>query len=1388
MSILDKNSLTQLQNGLNKDMNMQKQGDVTFALNAIRDSHDGGKYDYQSEPGNESVQSLPDGFTFMGAINGNNNNVYIFATNQDDVLGTIGIFREGKYTEIVRAPFQWDVNYPITGEFRVRNGCENIIYWCNGDTWDGYFNFDRPELFKDNSGNWVLNKFKLIPDVLPPKIELKSVNDSGGLLPLGSYYFQVELLDKTLNSVYKTDISPQTVIYDDSFGEVYNKIDGGLNIAQFTEEIGGVPISSKSITLTISNLDTQFAYIRLNVAREIASNQTVDAHAVAELIPISNETVEFTYTGYDPSKGDYPLDYSQMLTDNIKYDTAYVMEQVQGRLLRANLKSDSRDYSTYQQYASKIETKWVAKEVEVNNVNSIGDPKNPKTYWSCTSFQGDEIYAVGIRYLHSNGLWSPVFHIPGRSSVANDTKLLTVVADSTNPINSNQVWESDVKHLGLVIGDTVEHWKVFNTASITDFQLTTHPYTYEGLMGYYECENNYPEIRDCNDNLIWGDDSNGNAITTSTKIRHHRFPDRRLVSHYSAYTSSGNLVEVIVPFGIKFDNVEYPSSDVIGHQFCYVKRSEANKTVLDSGWFMKQWDNINLEFLSSPTLEGVLITPVNTSISSPTSPGSAMVTGKYGIYESSQLIFNKNLFSTSYLKFNKVSRFDFQETAPVATFPKLGGGSIKIDYSELIRKSEVQLQRQNFKINSQIYVNPSSTTISGFSVDVISSDFASASSVIEFDSELENVSNVLGPSVFGKTDQSYVYKKSQVKPYGDLFNLNYSYINYNYNDSLNTNDNIYYNGDIIITLNIITRVLEQVDYNMTGIGYNRYEEQYLNSALRHSSTAPENDYYKLNGDYDWLLNKIAKIDSNGEYDIFPLDERRSEYYAYNKDYDKHSIEQSKVVIPITYNYCSDCLGEFTNKIVFSPKSFDEESFDLYRVNLVNDSITIPAHRGKITGLKYQNNLLLTHTENSLFILQPNPQSLNTDVSQVYLTTGGFLSLPPSEIVQDDIGYAGMQSKQHCCETPNGHAWCDQKRGQVFLFNVKLEELSHENSGMSQWFKQELPSHMLQSYYNIMGEDYPNTSTYDFVNNGVGLIMYYDPRFKRLIISKKDYKPVNFSANDNNILGNVFHVPSENKWYYIATESLNIPVYFYDVIAFENKSWTISYSFNTGNFTSWHSYRPLAAFSDSYNFYTLSTSDFSLNKIWRHKHIGNYQKYYNVKYDFIIEWMTYDSSTDVFSSIYYNAYTMQWDDTNKQWLIPTNDNDITFNKGVVYNHDQSSGLFNLNLVNQQTDPYSSLNTSNLNKTVVKTDNTYKISGIYDLLVTRPAFSAAWSNLSGYPGYIDQVPRAAAYNFNLSAYEIGNIKDKHVYCRLFYKPTQDYKKVVHLIQTNEMRSIR
>ena len=165
---------------------------------------------------------------------------------------------------------------------------------------------------------------------------------------------------------------------------------------------------------------------------------------------------------------------------------------MQGRYLRANIKTKTRDYSQYQQYASGITAKWVAEEVSVGNASALGNPKNPKTYWEKLSFQGDGNLSSGNCVLHNDGEVSPVLPLIGRAATSDDLQLLTVVANNAS-LSANDIWLSDVEHLGLSVWDTIERWKVLNTATITSSETTTHPYSYEGEFGYYETDQTYPE-------------------------------------------------------------------------------------------------------------------------------------------------------------------------------------------------------------------------------------------------------------------------------------------------------------------------------------------------------------------------------------------------------------------------------------------------------------------------------------------------------------------------------------------------------------------------------------------------------------------------------------------------------------------------------------------------------------------------------------------------------------------------------------------------------------------------------------------------------------------------------------------------------------------------------
>lgn len=1353
--------------GLNKDSTFQTPNQVTFALNAIRDSHDGGKPEYQSEPGNEQVESLPTGYFLLGSIYGQDNSVYLFSTNE--TLSEIGKFKEGKYTTLVNADLGFNRLYPITGEYRIRNGCDRVIYWNDGFNPDRWFNEDRPDDFK-LFGVFQPNKFNFLPDVLVPTMDLVQVNDTGGQLELGSYYFQVELLDKNESVLYKSDISPQVIIYDESLQSNYDTIDGGLNYPQFDQFVGGVPITTKSIQLVFGHLDLSASYLRINVAKQTTANQVITAHTVGQLIPINGLEIQWVYQGYNVNAGDSPIDYSEMLITNSQYKSSYAMEQVQNRLVRGNLVQDTRDYSQYQQYANLVTAQWIAEECDAKN-NTLGNPKNPNTYWYKTTFQGDEVYAFGIQYLHSDGTWSPVLPLIGRASNSFDTQLLTVIANAS-PIVGNQVWLSDVEHLGLTIGNTVERWKVFNTATITSSNTATHPYNYKGDFAYYEAEFNYPDIRDCEDNLIWGDD-----ITTSTPVRFFKFPDRRLITH-----TQGTNGEYILPLGVEFTVPSYPNADIVGHRFTHVVRDDFNKTITDCGWGAGE------------------------SIGNDGGDDYLFITGRYSSasgdpymrFESAETLYNRALKPVSYIKTNKIHQIvsnSINSNADTVMFDTLGGHTCFSAIYYVIGTSQGTPDRTNYKVEKQIFVDEGSSIPSNvFGIDITHKDYLTPDSILKLSFDVESYTDDLPlagtpGSLYpnfppGKFVQNnvYTYKKVLNKVYQNFLNLNHKYVNFN--PVFGTGVDQVYGGDTLLTNNTNIRLASYTAYDLNDgdtadnifemlFNDQRWVEYQINTGMRHEGLEPINSYFeKGDSDLVMMLKFWTQVFDNAGQ--FKLQIRRqedwlTEYYKVNIDYNLQYNQVGKFSLPSNYIYCSRCLNVYPHRLIFSPKSFDEEQTDLYRVTYTNDYIDLPGHTGAITGIKYLNNQLLVHTENTTYILQPNPQQIQTDQNTAYIGTGDFLSVPPIELVPVNIGYAGCQNKQHQVDTPFGHCWLDQKRGEVFKFDNKLDKIT---IGLEQWLREYLPSELQKLYYETNSEEYINKVTTH--KDGIGCVLYYDPRFKRLIITKQEFLPIQLFDYKGDP-SNTTQVNYTGRWIQSITGN---PVTFGDPVYFINKSWTLSYGFEYQSFISWHSYRPYQSFNDNNNYFTLER--FS-NFINRHKHKQTYQRYYGTKYDFVVEYQVFDLSTDRLDTVHYVGYTYQWDQSNEDWLIQNK----TFDKLICYNNNQTTGLQTLIL---PTNSYQNTFINNTSKYVIKTDQNYKISGIMDLATGQPVMTKNWTLLQTYPSYIDRVPNTSVINTTKSIYTQGKLWDKFVNVRLFFKPNEDYKKVIILTNVNEQQSVR
>ena len=1353
-----KQATTRLIDGLSKDFEPidHPMESPSFILNGIRDNHKGGRFRYQSEPGNKALSyTLKEGYNPVGSIYGKDSELIIFSTNEVD--SEIGLLKKDIYTVIVNDEDQEDklgfsTKYLITGQYRVKNDCFRIIYWCDGYNPDRQLNLDDLEEYQTSLGEWDINKFKLNPTVNLVDISISKINNTGGNLKLGMYSAQAEVLDSDLNVIHVSDISRPIYIYDESVNYAYKDIDGGYNLSDFPESIGGVDSTNKSFNITVSNIDTSFQYIRFNIIYSSSGDGfTKLATQVGDLIPITSNTINYTYTGINYSRGDIDIDYQQTLQGVTNYESSEYLLQIQNRLVRFNIDEPKIDFSAYQQAANNITVNYVKKVLQFEDQSQLGDPKNGLTLASSGHYMPNEVYALGIVFIIDNYYKSPALHIPGRAKDSSDTTLYEVVASNATGL---QVDIADVRHLGVSVGDQVPKWKFRNTAFV-------------GKMGFWEADNSvYPTNKDCDGNYIYGN-------LAGKPIRHHRMPDRFVEPIYQIDDGG------IVAFGLEFSNIVYPDDRITGHYFVVGKRDEQNRLVLDRGVsstvasYAQDFNNIPDSIDQALLIEGHLDSQAPDQIQDPDfnydhvtflSPGGLLCDR----YESPDYIKFENTFSGVF------PSVDFQyvndSNLDLYTFTKI------IDF------------KANFDADTTETLN---RTVIGNAVVPVKSVLAPSQG---FDIALFNGSSANDVHVFRTADDvlfddvpqiNYISLEVIKDIYPNLFNINY----YKMHDDVRTlsDSQVVYGGDCYINCVNYTNYSYEKNSPLQQ-GPTVFGDHFIgllidsdvNYAMRHEGTDRGNSYFK--GDTteelrDYLLTKVAYINPNDLNDTDLLEIAVKEFYGYNKDYNVKFYDTSFITLPITYDYCNECLNQYTNRIAFSPQSFSEEISDTYRINFLDDYIDTPSHKGGIVGARYKNNKLYVHTPQATFIYQPNPQFVNTDQNTAYLNTGDFLSIPPNELLETTVGYAGAQFKQSFISTQYGDVWIDSNRGHIFLLSGEgLNEITKK--GMSFWFQENLPIRWLEQYGLISGAIWPYINTTG--KNGVGVSCAYDPYYKRLIIHKRDYIPLLPFTRIKGSNG-IYYDVDENK-FYIGDQQLQTTVVT-DITNpkyFRNNSWTISYSFDYDSWTSWHSYLPNFMMYNENKFYSMLYNN---NNIWEHLNKGNYQTYYGTKNDFIVEYIIKDYMTSNIQSIHYIGETKEWDETNQSWK----DVDKTFDRMLCYNSRQSTGLQNLLLLDQHQSPYSNLFYDNIVKNVIKTDRNYKISGLYDISTNHPVITSNWNNVSN-DYFIDLVSLDSNINYNAQFYDYADFSDKYLVTRLYFKPSNDYRKVIQLISNNVLDSYR
>jgi len=377
----------------------------------------------------------------------------------------------------------------------------------------------------------------------------------------------------------------------------------------------------------------------------------------------------------------------------------------------------------------------------------------------------------------------------------------------------------------------------------------------------------------------------------------------------------------------------------------------------------------------------------------------------------------------------------------------------------------------------------------------------------------------------------------------------------------------------------------------------RYNQNFIlesdvNFDLRVEGTDTNAIYNKTQDLNLYILNQAATFDGEA-WSLRPGVARQ--YYRYNLDYNPRSGETPGLPVPFNFDYCSKCLTKYPNRLVWSPKSFTEQITDNFRINLVNDFLTVGESKGEITNIHYEKNRLLTWTEDSVFLLTPNPRVINTDVDTAYVGTGDFLGVPAVEFSQVDHGYGGCQSRLAIVNTEQGVVWADQKAGKIFAFNGQIVEL---NKGIYSYLRS-----------NLEGD------IGDF-----NLMLSYDPYYSRVIVHKKQFS-------------NTGQLDPKDGSTLIA-----------------NESWTMSYSFKYNSWVSWHTWHPKTMFADRDQFYTTLN-----NSVYRHTS-NNYNNFYGIQGKFQIEYVDKQALTSDLDTIVYYATPSDYPTFSE--FIVYNDNQST----------------------------------------------------------------------------------------------------------------------------------
>lgn len=1374
--------------GINKDNGEinSPQGSTRFVLNGVVEPGNLGSI--VSEGGNTLHLNWPTGFKPIGSKHVLAGYTYWVLVNDED--GIIIAKQRGTVltTLMYIVGLGMDIRHQVRVKYRVMNGVDDVIYLTDGFTTLKSINLSRLEDYlltgetvetanADGLG-WDLTLFNLFITFDRPSLDTITVNSGGGSMRLGTYSIVPQYLTETFDAAEWMDTSDIIPIVNES--TPYNEIDGGFN--------SDIPFTTKSITLSYSNVDISFAYLRLAL---IANIDGVISSSIIANVPIGSSTLTYTITG---SEFQEVIPLEDIVVSNQTYNTAEDFEIYDNRLWLINVSEPVIDHAILQEAASNITARWICKDSYSEAINS-GDTKSASYYTEHRTHMRDEVYRYVIEFYFNNGFITSPYLLVGR---AKDTGAFTSLPTSgeingsvnrppaidgwdsslytiTNvyPAGAGEVYLGDVEHLGYTsdnLGDQIERWQFCNTG--VGIGVGGYPdeiaegITNQGEFAYWESTEVYPEIF---------------GSLAGTPIRDFKFPDTPITSPATNDT--------ITPIGVKFENIIIPEEYqdvIIGYKILRVQRDYSNSSVIDKGLVTRVSKNTYSETDSDYLQQTAPFNWID----------SAVVTIAGDDQEHTKYV--NELFQAFHGHRTKLGEYlnaDYIKTEGVsAGIIKFYPGIFENTYSmDITLGSNLSTENPiNRKINAQALVQADTLTTNSLSVNIDNTEQQEAY-FLELNNRLD-LSYTTESLADGQTIHFYYasLKKNLPAQYGPAEGGIYIPCSRNISSGTST---IIFGGDTFISPLYFRRCakLDDVSFdpvndagdNVDGtvVEYKTllkvYSESIINMNFRNEGDTEDEVYYPKS--FSGNITDFIWQEQDYDQDLIP------NYYDYNDAYSQENNYKPSFGFAEGFDYNDEGEGQFPFRIAVSNQINQESRTDQFRVFLPNNYRDLPNTKGVGLSLFTKDDKLFASMAHTTYAIPVKAQEIKALDAATYIGTGEVLSLPEQELISTDYDYAGLSSKWAQIVTPYGVVWPNNS-GKIFLLSNTLTPIS--SNGLQQYYQENAKFFIQDKFieWNNAGlMDATFTPRNNANPNGLGWHSIYDPQNHRVLFTKRDVYPL-FDAVERVrfVIGDV-HINLGERVYNTDTQEFEVVTSghfnLYETLdlddkeLFEDKSFTISYSFLTNSWASWHSYIPLIYSSDLEAFYSSTVN-------LRKHNTNNIGEFSGDLYPHIIDFVLRgEGGVNVFDELFYISKALKYDSEAKMWYDAANK---TFTNLITYNTTQCSGESEIVDTNAGDNPYLTLTADNNTVIAERLNNLWRLSGFRDLS-TSPLFKTKSWDIIKDEYFIDAVLQNIDYD--KSPYELKAMKDHWLGVRLIFNQEDtrdDVNAIPHKIITDVIGS--